>query len=84
MALTAPGRTGDEDAIADLYTAYLCTYGFNATRGGIAGFVTNSHCTTKQGGTEGTHVFVKRKRAHLIVENGPTLMRKALSRTSSS
>ena len=29
-------------------------------------------------------VFVKRKRAHLIVENGPTVMHKTLSRTSSS
>jgi hypothetical protein len=39
------------------FPGYLCTYGFNATRGGIAGFVTNSHCTTKQGGTEGTQYW---------------------------
>ncbi len=36
------------------FSNYLCTYGFNATRGGVAGFVTASHCTNKQGGTEGT------------------------------
>ncbi len=39
------------------FPGYLCTYGFNATRGGVAGFVTNSHCTTKQGGVEGTQYW---------------------------
>jgi hypothetical protein len=33
---------------------YICTEGFNGVRSGIAGFVTNSHCTSKQGGVEGT------------------------------
>jgi hypothetical protein len=32
----------------------LCTLGFIADRQGIRGFVTNSHCTTTQGGVEGT------------------------------
>ncbi len=32
----------------------LCTMGFNAHRSGTRGFVTNSHCTTDQGGSEGT------------------------------
>ena len=32
----------------------LCTLGFNAHRNGVAGFVTNSHCTKTQGGSEGT------------------------------
>lgn len=31
-----------------------CTMAFNAIRGGKPGFVTNSHCTMMQGGTEGT------------------------------
>ncbi|HEX2204324.1 MAG TPA: hypothetical protein VHG91_13530 [Longimicrobium sp.] len=33
---------------------YVCTIGFNATHSGGASFVTNSHCTNNQGGTEGT------------------------------
>ena len=32
------------------FPGFLCTLGFNVT----GGFVTNSHCTTTQGGTEGT------------------------------
>jgi hypothetical protein len=32
----------------------LCTEGFNAVRAGIAGYVTNSHCTAIQGGVQGT------------------------------
>jgi hypothetical protein len=32
----------------------LCTLGFNAVRAGVAGFVTNSHCTRIQGGVEST------------------------------
>lgn len=31
-----------------------CTLGFPAVRAGLAGFVTNSHCTNAQGGVEGT------------------------------
>jgi len=33
---------------------FLCSIGFNATSGGQASFVTASHCTNRQGGTEGT------------------------------
>jgi hypothetical protein len=36
------------------FSSYLCTYGFNAIREGVSGFVTNSHCTSVQGGVEGT------------------------------
>ena len=36
------------------FTRYLCTLGFNATVGGQRSFITNSHCTATQGGTEGT------------------------------
>ena len=36
------------------FTRYLCTLGFNATVGGQPSFITNSHCTATQGGTEGT------------------------------
>jgi hypothetical protein len=37
---------------------YLCTLGFNArSEGGERSFITNSHCTNKQGGTEGTQYY---------------------------
>ena len=36
------------------FTRYLCTLGFNATVAGQRSFITNSHCTATQGGTEGT------------------------------
>ena len=36
------------------FGGFLCTLGFVATRQGITGFVTNSHCTTTQGGVQGT------------------------------
>lgn len=33
---------------------FLCTLGFNAIRGGVDSYITNSHCTNVQGGTEAT------------------------------
>jgi hypothetical protein len=36
------------------FPGFLCSLGFNASRGGIRGFVTASHCTNTQGGVEGT------------------------------
>jgi hypothetical protein len=36
------------------FPGFLCTLGFNAIRGGQNSFITNSHCTTKPGGVEGT------------------------------
>lgn len=36
------------------FPGFLCTLGFNAVRGGENSFITNSHCTEEQGGTEGT------------------------------
>jgi hypothetical protein len=36
------------------FGGFLCTLGFVASRQGITGFVTNSHCTNTQGGVEGT------------------------------
>ena len=36
------------------FPGFLCTLGFNATRSGVSGFVTASHCTNTQGGTENT------------------------------
>jgi len=36
---------------------YLCTMGFNVTFGGGRSFITNSHCTNTQGGTEGTRYY---------------------------
>lgn len=34
-----------------------CTLGFNVFREGVFGFVTNSHCTARQGGEEGTRFY---------------------------
>lgn len=39
------------------FTGFICTLGFNARRGTANSFITNSHCTTTQGGTEGTRYF---------------------------
>lgn len=36
------------------FPGFLCSLGFNATRSGVAGFVTASHCTNTQGGVEST------------------------------
>lgn len=36
------------------FPGFLCSLGFNASRGGIRGFVTASHCTSTQGGVENT------------------------------
>jgi hypothetical protein len=33
---------------------FVCTLGFNALRSGVASYITASHCTDIQGGTEGT------------------------------
>jgi hypothetical protein len=39
------------------WDAYVCTLGFNGVRAGTAGFAVNSHCTTKQGGVQGTQYY---------------------------
>ena len=36
------------------FPGFLCSIGFNATRQGVGGFVTASHCTNTQGGVEST------------------------------
>jgi len=36
------------------FPGFLCTLGFNAVSGAQNSFITNSHCTNKQGGTEAT------------------------------
>ena len=36
------------------FGGFLCTLGFIAVRNGITGYVTNSHCTTTQGGVQNT------------------------------
>ncbi len=36
------------------FSQYVCSLGFNAERNGVAGFVTASHCSTKQGQVDGT------------------------------
>lgn len=39
------------------FGGFLCTLGFNAVRGGVQGFVTNSHCSGGQGGVQNTVFF---------------------------
>jgi hypothetical protein len=47
---------------------FLCTLGFNATRNGVASYITNSHCTDVQGGMEGTQHFQQdRFRANTLI-----------------
>ncbi len=36
------------------FGGYVCTLGFNVSHGAGRSFITNSHCTDTQGGTEGT------------------------------
>jgi hypothetical protein len=36
---------------------FLCTMGFNVSHAGGRSFITNSHCTNRQGGTEGTQYY---------------------------
>jgi hypothetical protein len=50
------------------FPGFLCTLGFNASRGGVAGFVTNSHCTSTQGGVESTPYFQPLSPASIGVE----------------
>jgi hypothetical protein len=39
------------------FPGYLCSVGFNATSGGVASFITASHCTSRQGGNENTPYY---------------------------
>ncbi|HEX6904930.1 MAG TPA: trypsin-like serine protease [Thermoanaerobaculia bacterium] len=39
------------------FTGFLCTLGFNATRGNVFGFVTNSHCSLARGTDDGTRYY---------------------------
>ena len=39
------------------FPGFLCSLGVNAVRSGVQGFVTASHCTTTQGGVEGTQYW---------------------------
>ncbi len=39
------------------FGGFVCSGGFNATRAGVAGLVTASHCTNTQGGVEGTVLY---------------------------
>ena len=39
------------------FSNFLCTLGFNADDGTQRSFITNSHCTAKQGGVESTQYF---------------------------
>lgn len=39
------------------FSNFLCTLGFNVDHAGGRSFITNSHCTDQQGGTEGTTYY---------------------------
>lgn len=39
------------------FGGFVCTKGFGANRGGVVGFVTNSHCSGTQGGVQGTVIY---------------------------
>jgi hypothetical protein len=39
------------------FPGFLCSIGFNASRQGVRGFVTASHCTNTQGGVESTPYY---------------------------
>jgi hypothetical protein len=39
------------------FSNYVCSLGFNAIRDGVTGFVTASHCSTKQGTVDGTQFY---------------------------
>jgi hypothetical protein len=39
------------------FSRFLCTLGFNVDHAGGRSFITNSHCTRRQGGSEGTTYF---------------------------
>jgi PKD repeat protein len=39
------------------FSSWLCTLGFNVSHSGGRSFITNSHCTDQQGGTEGTEYY---------------------------
>jgi hypothetical protein len=46
--------TGGQQIQIGSATGGFCTYGLTATRNGVNGFITNSHCTRTQGGVEST------------------------------
>ena len=39
------------------FSGYLCSLGFSATRDGVLGYVTASHCSDKQGSVDGTQYY---------------------------
>ena len=45
---------GQQIAFSRNGSTLICTEGFNAIRAGVAGYVTNSHCTAVQGGVNAT------------------------------
>lgn len=48
---------------------YVCTLGFNAIDGADTSFVTNSHCTNKQGGVDAPTDYYQAVRGGLVVNN---------------
>jgi hypothetical protein len=52
-----PAVGGLQINFSDSFSDILCTLGFNAIRNGQRSFITNSHCTLRRGGTEGTRYW---------------------------
>ncbi|NMF85117.1 hypothetical protein [Nodosilinea sp. P-1105] len=55
--LTSPRLRPTQGGIRVRSQAGTCTFGFNANRAGVRGFLTNSHCTATQGQMTGTNFF---------------------------
>lgn len=45
---------GTQGGLQIAYSSYVCTLGFNAYSGSTRSYLTNSHCTSTQGGVEST------------------------------
>ena len=52
-----PLQGGLEITFIDSPFVYTCTQGFNAIRSGVEGYVTNAHCTAKEGEVDGTQHY---------------------------
>lgn len=57
------------------FSNYVCTMGFVATRAGVRGFVTNSHCTGQMGGVTSTVYYQAARPYRIGVETADPLWR---------
>lgn len=52
-----PAPAGVQINFSNSVSSFVCTLGFNAVRGNVSGFVTNSHCSRVRGEADGTRYF---------------------------